>query len=580
MKLLNKIDKKSLTSWLTLWLTIFMLAAVPILTNWMANNYQVTLVDLVLPITSTFLTSLILSIIFRKDFRQNKLSCLIGALSADLLLCFNFDAKFGQINFIFNALNPIPELSDSQKSVLFSFAFIVIIVLVAKWVTRLIRKFLENKNWQTDVFANGILIVIGITFLLQFYPTVKTIVIEWPQFFYRPPTITADLKVDLANKPDIYYIVLDRYASQSVLTNQFNFNNNDFVNYLNNNGFSVNPDAHNNYPYTTQSISSTLNAGYNTDMIGKFSKASDQILEPYDDSIRYSSVIEKLKSLGYSYSEIGNWYETSNQAPLADDYYQPEGQLTIFNKQITLNNFSKNYLGGSVWWQFVRAGLRIGNFSVAIYSGLSGPEETYYQLNQLKNIAANSSGGKFVFAHILVPHDPFYFNADGSLSDNPSSDNQGETIKQKYIGQVQYINGRMTSLIDEIKKNSGGKAVIVLQSDEGPYPIQMNDQTFDTSASDSELASGDMTKWSDNNLLMKYGNLAAYDIPAASKTDLANGTDPVNVFRLIFNTYFDGKMSYLPLCYYAYPNGRAETFVYDDITARLTGKRNPACPTE
>ena len=87
-----------------------------------------------------------------------------------------------------------------------------------------------------------------------------------------------------------------------------------------------------------------------------------------------------------------------------------------------------------------------------------------------------------------------------------------------------------------------------------------------------------MTKWSDTDLQMKYGVLAAYDIPAADKNAFAVGGNSVNIFRLVLNTYFGTNLPYLPECSYAYVNGRAQAFSYTDITARLTGQKNLDCP--
>ena len=76
---------------------------------------------------------------------------------------------------------------------------------------------------------------------------------------------------------------------------------------------------------------------------------------------------------------------------------------------------------------------------------------------------------------------------------------------------------------------------------------------------------------------MKFGNLAAYRIPDANVSDLKNYGDPLNIFRLVFNTYFNYNFKNLPKCYYAYPNGRNQPFVFTDITQRLTGQTDSKC---
>jgi hypothetical protein len=449
---------------------------------------------------------------------------------------------------------------------------------LGKLIFKLINKALEEKKWKMIEWAKVLYIIIGIAFLIQFYSTVKTLIIEWPQFFYKPPKLQIQTLVGTAGKPDIYYIVLDRYTSSQVLQSQFNFDNSDFTNYLQKNGFSINNNAKDNYPYTTMSISSTLNVNYLSDIVNKFSGKSNQTLEPYHEAIRYSSVIEQLKSLGYSYYHLGTWYEASNQAPLADYYYQQEGQLYILNNRITLNGFSKQKLNESIYWQFVNYDFKIKNFHILNYTSQDQMNQTLSNFDTLENLANQKAGGRFIFAHILVPHEDYYFNADGSINTNHGSDSVGEPIKQKYLNQVEFVNSQMKSIIDKINQKSSGKSLIILQADEGPYPLQLNSEVTDFKALGDELNNQDMGKWSTTDLQMKYGILAAYHLPGVSSQEINSGANSVNIFRLIFNKYFDANMPYLPECYYAYPNGRGKAEVYEEISPKLTGAAaNPVC---
>jgi len=91
-----------------------------------------------------------------------------------------------------------------------------------------------------------------------------------------------------------------------------------------------------------------------------------------------------------------------------------------------------------------------------------------------------------------------------------------------------------------------------------------------------------MRRWNDLNLQMKFGNLAAYHIPAANLTTASNvsakdAADSVNVFRLVLNSYFNAGLSYLPDCYYAYSDGRERPEVFADITDRLAGQPSALC---
>jgi hypothetical protein len=557
--------------------SIAMVMLVPMLTNFLTNKSEVAVQDLILPVLFDLLVAGVVTGLFWRFYRRNELMGYTAAVLFALTIGTGYESRFGQAYNWISALLPIP-VPDSVKGPLFSLIFLLIIFVLSKIGAAAIARFVGRKSWRQRDVMRAITITITITFVFQAVPAIFTIAQSWPQYFYRPPALAAQTTVTPGSaKPDIYYIVLDRYASQSVLKDQFGFDNSDFINFLSDNGYYTNPKAHQNYPYTAMSIASTMNAGYNTDLVNQFGKSASQTAVPYQLAIQYSSVAQRLKSLGYTYDEIGNWYEASDQAPLADHFYLKDGQLTLLGHTMSINNFTKNEIQQGPLWRFIQASVSVGRFKVAGYSTQGQVEMTQYALNTLQTLTAQSSGGRFIFAHLLIPHDPYYFNADGSVSTTPNGDNIGEPIKQKYVGQVKYINDQMKSLLGTINSNSHGQAIVILQSDEGPYPMQLNDNLADQTTIDSELNDLDMRTWSDTNLAMKFGNLAAYHIPAAAPDALANGANNADVFRVVLNSYFGAKLPYQTECYYAYPDGRHHPFLYSDITRRLDPSGSTAC---
>ncbi|HSX01998.1 MAG TPA: hypothetical protein VLI05_01645 [Candidatus Saccharimonadia bacterium] len=582
MKTVRAVGRRGLAlarRWLALWLPLTMLALLPLLTDFLSNRYQVAVQDLYLPTATILLTTLVVWAIFYRLWRRDALAGYSAALLTTAFFSFNYDGRLTALYPFLQALVPTSALGFLEGPV-FSLVFMAAIVLGAYWTGRGVSRAVAGRRWPAREIMAAATIAITATFVFQALPTMHDLVVAWPQFFYKPPQLTSlPASAKSAPKPDIYYIVMDRYANQDVLQSQFSFDNSSFINFLKDNQYYVNPSDHNNYPYTTMSIASTMDADYLGDAISKFGKSTEQTVIPYHESIRNSPVAQALAGIGYQYDFIGNWYETSNltEVPNATTY-QPEGVLTILGRSWTLNNFGKAKLNASIFWRFLPNSPKLdNNFRWLNYSGQSGPDMTHYQLQTLTNLANQQPGGRFIFAHILVPHDPYFFNADGSINTNINDDNTGEPVKQKYLGQVQYINGQMKTLLTKINQNSHGQAVIVLQSDEGPYPFQLNDENFNNAGVDEELADGDMRSWSAADLQMKYGNLAAYHVPAADLAANPTGADPVNIFRLVLNDYFGGQFPYLPECYYAYPDGRNRPLNYANITKTLTGQDNPAC---
>lgn len=560
---------------LRLWLVVFMIGAIPIMSNYLYNRYEVSVQAMVLPLLALTLVASFVAAIFYRLSRRDPLAGLGAEVIAAVMLTNNYDDRFGNIYPALSALLPLPKLDGAQASIV-SLSFIALILLGAHLAGRLISQFVRGRGWPARDLRLGVIIALSLTFVIMLIPTAKSLIAAWPQFFYKPPAIAANLSAS-ASKPDIYYIVMEDYANQTQLSNQFNFSNADFLNYLTKNGYYTNPDSHQNYPYTTMSIASTLSADYNTDMINRFGAAGSQSIVPYHRAIQYAPVVSALKGLGYQYDEIGTWYETTNRAPLADNFYLPDRRLTIMGQTTHIDGFTQAQLSETVFWRWLQLGLKFGNFTLAQYQGEGQTQLTGDALSTLKNLANQPAGGRFIFAHLIIPHEPYYFNADGSMSSYSGDDDYGQLIKQKYLGQLQYINSRIKPILESIKANSQSQAIVILQSDEGPQPQALNDHLFNEGGESTEINNQDMRSWNDSDLALKYGNFAAYSIPNASASDLATGASNLNVFRLIMNRYFGASLPILPECYYAFPNGRAHTFVYDDVTSRITSAANPVC---
>nr|MBA2263493.1 hypothetical protein [Chloroflexota bacterium] len=162
-------------------------------------------------------------------------------------------------------------------------------------------------------------------------------------------------------------------------------------------------------------------------------------------------------------------------------------------------------------------------------------ENVRYTLDTLDEIPG-IPGPKFVFAHLLIPHDPYVFDTDGSFMDARQVAGQG--IVDSYRRQLQYANARMLHLVDRINATAGEDAVIMLQADEGPFPAryQADAWRFDwRDATDEELEE-------------KFGILFAMRVPGADleAEGLHDAITPVNAFRIIFNARFGTDLPLLP----------------------------------
>jgi len=109
--------------------------------------------------------------------------------------------------------------------------------------------------------------------------------------------------------PDIYYIILERYASATTLKDVYDFDNNEFINYLSNKGFYVASQSTANYFKTAESLASSLNLDYINDVSNY-----DQLVNKLEDY----TVWRSLKVKGYTFIHMGNWWEPTRKNIYAD----------------------------------------------------------------------------------------------------------------------------------------------------------------------------------------------------------------------------------------------------------------------
>ena len=116
---------------------------------------------------------------------------------------------------------------------------------------------------------------------LVIIPTISIVVNE-TNSTGKYSTVTGGIDINSVDlmKPetlhDIYYIILDRYASVSTLKEVYDFDNSEFLNYLSSIGFYVANESRANYTKTRSSLASSLNMEY-------INYLSDQYGEEYQD---------------------------------------------------------------------------------------------------------------------------------------------------------------------------------------------------------------------------------------------------------------------------------------------------------
>ncbi len=354
----------------------------------------------------------------------------------------------------------------------------------------------------------------------------------------RPTSASATANQPAATErlPDIYYIILDDYARADVLKDVYGYDNGAFLSWLRSNGFYVAEKSRANYVQTMLSLASSLNSTYldpaeltpGARDTGRWrvalNVATARFLTPSSQPlvhlIQYNGAARVLREHGYRFIAVTSGFG-GVQLPNADRAIHLGA----------LDDFDESLIDSTLLTELDRLDdrLELHRHRVA------------YALDHLVD-ALDGGGPKFVFAHILSPHPPFIFAADGTpppMSDATrrvmllddvagTPEAEREIVIRGYRNQVQFVTSRIQQAIATILARSTTPPIIVLQSDHG------SDMLLDWS---HPSAAG---------LSERTAILNAYYVPPEIRAKLYSRISPINTFRVLFGYYFTGEYNLLP----------------------------------
>jgi uncharacterized membrane protein len=326
-----------------------------------------------------------------------------------------------------------------------------------------------------------------------------------------------------APPPDIYYIVLDGYARSDTLQALEGIDNSEFIGRLQQMGFYVAACSQSNYTRTLLSLSSTFNLDYVQNLNPQLTPSqSTEWLYPY---LKHSLVRQQLEQLGYQTIVFENPWESMVWDD-ADIVYRYGGSLLLspFEYLILDTTVTRVYLDS----QQARSN------QIAHYANYV---DTLYALDRLQDVPS-IPGPKLVFAHLVVPHAPYVFGADGQYIDIQPYDTVNnlytdEDHRRGYTSAVAYIDKRMLEILPRLIQSSKTPPIIILAGDHGTGPSSTVTQ-----------------------------NLEAFYLPGSAPTFYSTIT-PVNIFRLLFDAYFNGNFGLLPD--HSYFSAQGQYFNFQEI---------------
>jgi hypothetical protein len=420
---------------------------------------------------------------------------------------------------------------------------LALLLAAVAWIGRRLRRStgqLENPNRILTIMSLGMLLVPAVQLAQRHADPAET----------GGSARHAEAALPIASRrphplPNVYLIVLDRYADRDTLSRRFDLDNTAFYQALRDRGFYVAEHSRSNYLKTAQSLASLLNFEFLdglTDELGR--EHSDW--HPLYERIRNHAVARFLRSQGYRYVHAGSWWWPTRDNPHADVNVNP---YRLPPEVLDTARRSPLYP--------VAAWLQLPLFDMRMQQWL----RIRHQLGELRRMAATTEP-TFFFAHMLVPHDPHIFDEDGSFVTWEKDFRGGE--EDSYRRQVLYMNREIGTLIDHILAVSATPPVIVLMSEEGTFPVRYRD----------DVLHFDWRHATPAELREKTGILHAFYLPCGRADELHSALSPVNTFRVIFNACFGADLQQLPDLVFAHT---VEHRPYDffDVTQTLGAMSEP-----
>ncbi|MBA4251662.1 MAG: hypothetical protein C0425_08725 [Chlorobiaceae bacterium] len=419
-----------------------------------------------------------------------------AAVASTLFLGVSF--SFGLINQNLFQLNSFENLSEKLffgNIIIASISLLTItFILIASIILFLPFKLNRLNNYLAILFS-----------LFLFYEI-------YTYFSYAPKTIKLEEEITLPQEsrqgdkalPNIYYIVFDSYTNFESLEKYWNFDNSGLKYFLQNRGFYVAPKSKSNYNQTHFAMASALNLSYlDFKLFDKLTLAHYPYLFKL---IKENALVRILEKNGY---EIINYslFDISKE----EKYYRFEitDAPNFFTNTLFEGLINTNFLG-------IELGLNLE------------PELNIIQTNlNIKNLLMDVPKRKteqnfFVYAHFMLPHPPYFFDADGNqMSYEYSKDHSNQW---KYLEQLKFANKIIKEVVDSILINSSEAPVIIIQGDHG-----------------FRFLKDDIMQAAESHTILN-----AFYFPSKDYSALYPSISAVNTFRVLLNKYNFLEIENLP----------------------------------
>ncbi|MGM0600164.1 MAG: sulfatase-like hydrolase/transferase [Candidatus Rifleibacteriota bacterium] len=502
-------------------------AIYPILLLYASNIDKVDPVNLMLPISISLVATSLLACVFYLIFKNFPKTTLATSAVLTYFYAYGYVLGIFQIaceRLSYNMTIAIPVV----------WTILLIMAITGIWTRRKVSlNFIRFLN------------ILALTLLTLTLFDIASYIIKKPadkysEGFEAVKTRGEKHKKESLKQPDIYYIILDGYARSDVLKKLYNFKKSSFIDFLKSQGFYVADKARANYCQTYLSLSSSLNFTY-LDKIAKRQKNSNSV-EPLIKVVSNNRLFHFLEKKGYNTVSMASGYSGTNMKNA-----QYHFGVNILDTEFFIALLDTTLLSR----------IRSSFFEISEMNIDSHIKRITKAFARLATVKDKVNSPFIVFSHIIAPHPPFVFDAQGnrvpettkfSLDDGSHWRKSKDIYRKRYLEQLKFVNAQVKELVKKLLKKEGEK-IIIIQSDHGP---------------------GSQLDWNDpekTNMKERLGCLYSIYFSDGDYKNFAPEMTPVNTFRIILNKYFNTDYKILEnRSYFSSWNNRYKLI---DVTDRI-----------
>lgn len=318
--------------------------------------------------------------------------------------------------------------------------------------------------------------------------------------------------------PSIYLIILDKYSGTRSLAAYHGYDNAPFEGRLREMGFTVQRGARTNYPHTWLALPSLLNWEYVSEVLR--GRPEREWLPALRASLDDNRTARFLRRRGYEYVFVPSSFPFTDASSVADRVVGAPRRR-----------------GMDLWAAWVaETPLRILPHPGAARPTPFPAESAREMEKKLQAIAALADGRRprFVFAHLLLPHEPYVFRADCTHRRPywPASEHGAErdSVEAAYLAQVSCVNRLVERMVADILRRSAVPPVILLQADHGHGFITLETMTG---------SQPPRARLRPEQVAERMDAFAAYHLPGGGDSVLYEGMTAVNLMPAVLNRYLD-----------------------------------------